>query len=81
MRTKYEFRQKALEFARKEGFDALSVQGCYENYEVYLAYCKKWKENPPVIGFPQLILVNENEVKSICSMESFLIMDACKKKK
>ena len=51
--------KKALDFARKQGYDSLTVMGCYENYEVYSPYCKSWKEDPPVIGLPQLILANE----------------------
>jgi len=75
----YMYRKKALDFARKQGYDSLTVMGCYENYEVYSPYCKSWKENPPVIGLPQLILVNDKEVKWNQSDDPFSIIDACKK--
>lgn len=65
MKTSYDFKYKAMEFAKKEGssFDAVQTIGIYENYEVYEAYCKEWKKNPPKVGLPQVILVNWDEVK------------------
>ncbi len=80
MRVKYQFRKKALEFAKQENFDSVSIQGIYHSYEVYIPYCKAWKKNPPVIGLPQVILVNEKEVKWGNPYDPFSILDACKKK-
>ena len=58
MKTKYEFRKKALDFAKRDEFkyDSVAVKGLYEDYEVYTPYCKAWKDNPPMIGLPQLFL-------------------------
>ena len=81
MKTKYEFRKKALDFAKRDEFkyDSVAVKGLYEDYEVYTPYCKAWKDNPPMIGLPQVILVNDREVKWGNFKDPFSILDACKK--
>ena len=81
MKTKYEFRKKALDFAKRDEFeyDSVAVKGLYEDYEVYTPYCKAWKDNPPTIGLPQVILVNDREVKWGNFKDPFSILDACKK--
>ncbi len=81
MKTKYEFRKKALEFAKKDEvkYDSVKAEGLYGNYEVYTPYCKNWKNNPPMIGMPQVILVNENEVKWGNPKDPLSILHACKK--
>lgn len=81
MKTKYEFRKKALDFAKRDEFkyDSVAVEGLYEDYEVYTPYCKAWKDNPPTIGLPQVILVNDREVKWGNFKNPFSILDACKK--
>lgn len=81
MKTKYEFRKKALDFAKRDEFeyDSVAVKGLYEDYEVYTPYCKAWKDNPPTIGLPQVILVNDREVKWWNFKNPFSILNACKK--
>lgn len=81
MKTKYEFRKKALDFAKRDEFkyDSVAVKGLYEDYEVYTPYCKAWKDNPPTIGLPQVILVNDREVKWGNFKNPFSILNACKK--
>lgn len=79
MKTAYEFRKKALDFARTEGYDSVLVKGLYENYEVYSPYCKSWKNNPPAIGLPQIIFANEIEVKWGNPDDPFSVLEACKK--
>ncbi|MCR5188687.1 MAG: hypothetical protein K6C97_07100 [Treponema sp.] len=81
MRVKYQFRKKALEFARREDFDSVSVKGFYQVYEVYVPYCKAWNNDPPVIGLPRVILVNDDEVKWGNPYNPFLILDNCRKAK
>ena len=64
MKIRYEFRKKALKLACEEGFyNAVKCLGIYEGFEVYTPYNTAWKDNPPMIGLPQLILVNEKEAK------------------
>lgn len=81
MKTKYEFRKKALAFARKDEmqYDAVHGEGIYEDYEVYTPYCKSWKDNPPMIGLPHVILVNDKEVKWGDFRDPFSILRACRK--
>ncbi|MCR4742205.1 MAG: hypothetical protein K5866_04955 [Treponema sp.] len=79
MKGKYQFRKKALEFARRDNFDSVSVNGFYQEYEVYIPYCKEWKNSPPKTGLPPVILVNENEVKWGNPYDPFSILNNCKK--
>lgn len=81
MRIRYEFKKKALSFANEEefGYDSISCLGLYKEYEVYQPYCKSWKKNPPVIGLPQLVLINENEARWTLGTECFDVIDECKK--
>lgn len=84
MKTKYEFKNKALCFASKDviKYDAVRCNGLYNDYEVYTPYKKSWKKNPPRIGLPRVILVNENEIKwdkSRTQFEVFDILHSCKK--
>ena len=80
MKTRYEFRNKALKLACKEDFyNAVKCLGIYEGFEVYTPYNTAWKDNPPMIGLPQLILVNEKEAKWCVTNNPFEIMDTCKK--
>lgn len=81
MKTTYEYRKKALEFAAKDGmhYDAVKCEGIYGNYEVYTPYKKEWKKNPPCIGLPQVILVNGNESKWELDINPFEIFRNCKK--
>lgn len=80
MKTRYEFRKKALKLACEEGFyNAVKCLGIYEGFEVYTPYNTAWKDNPPKIGLPQLILVNEKEAKWCVTTNPFAIMYASKK--
>lgn len=84
MKTKYEFKDKALRFASKDGikYDAVRCNGLYNDYEVYTPYKKSWKKNPPCIGLPRLILVNQDEIKwdnSRSPFEVYDILNNCKK--
>ena len=84
MKPKYEFKDKALHFASKSGmrYDSVRCNGLYNDYEVYTPYKKSWKKNPPRIGLPRVILVNENEIKwdnSRTQFEVFDILHSCKK--
>lgn len=83
MKTAYEFRKKALDFASKDDmqYDAVCCKGIYKDFEVYSPYKKEWKDNPPCIGLPELILVNENEIEWAFSkrLSPFEILDGCKK--
>ena len=80
MKTKYEFRKQALELAKQDpfGYDSVACWGLYKDYEVYSACCKSWKNNPPCIGMPSFILVNEKGAK--WAVENPMdIMKDCKK--
>ncbi|MBO4857465.1 MAG: hypothetical protein J5527_03000 [Treponema sp.] len=81
MRIRYEFKKKVFAFANEEenGYDSIKCLGLYNKYEVYMPYCKWWKKNPPVIGLPQLILINEKETRWTNGTECFKVMDECKK--
>lgn len=76
------FKNEALLFAKKEddgiNYDAIKFLGFYEDYEVYQPYCKCWKNNPPVIGRPQLVLINEKGARWEFK-DPFKIMDDCYK--
>lgn len=80
MKTRYEFRQSALNLAKQDpfGYDSVSCCGMYKDYEVYSACCKSWKKNPPCIGMPRFIFVNEKEIKW-ATEHPIDIMKGCKK--
>ena len=81
MKTTYEYRKKALEFAAIDGmhYDVVKCEGIYVSYEVYTPYKKEWKKNPPCIGLPQVILVNGNVSKWELDINPFEIFRNCKK--
>ncbi len=61
MKTAYEFRKKALEFARANGYDNIKALGLYNGYEVYEGFCDSWLIDKPKLGISQYILVNEKK--------------------
>lgn len=81
MKSKYKFKKQAFSFANEEenGYDSIKCLGVYNGYEVYQPYCKAWKKHPPIIGLPQLVLINEKEARWTFGAESFDVMDECKK--
>ena len=80
MKTRYEFKQKALDFAKKDpfGYDTVWCWGLYKDYEAYSAGCKSWRYNPPVMGMPRFILASAKEVKWASGVP-LDIMKGCKK--
>lgn len=69
-----------MELAKQDpfGYDSVACWGLYKDYEVYSACCKSWKNNPPCIGMPVFILVDEKGAK--WAVENPMdIMRECKK--
>ncbi|MCR5188069.1 MAG: hypothetical protein K6C97_03970 [Treponema sp.] len=80
MRRKTLYRDKALKFAKEEDFDSVSYQGIYQNYEVYILCYKSWSQETACTGLPQVILVNQDEVKWCDNpRDPFSLLDLCKK--
>jgi hypothetical protein len=57
MKTK---KQIATETANKEGYDSARYICKWRKYTVFSAFDNDWKENPPFIGLPVYILVDDN---------------------
>ena len=82
MKLAYEFRKKALDFAKNTSginYDSVHIKGIYNEYEVYTPYCKSWKTTAPKIGLPKVILANDNEVKWGNPYDPFSILRVCRK--
>lgn len=75
MKTKAEYRTRALLLAKENGFDKVHFQGMFDNREVYTCDYNK----PTVTGLPQIIFANENSVDFDTSGDPFTILDCCKK--
>lgn len=80
MKTKYEFRKKALKLACEEGFyNSVKCLGIYEGFEVYTPFHTSWKEHPPIIGLPRLIFANKESVKWYTPAEPYDVFEVIRK--
>ena len=75
MKTKAEYRTRALLLAKENGFDKVHFQGMFNDREVYTC-----DYNVPLItGLPKIIFASKNGVEFDTSMDPFTILNACKK--